>query len=259
MSFWSSDKIRQNLTALVQPHSEQRISQGAYELSLGPEVYLAGESKKTRLDLGDFIRVRPGQIAVLLTEEQVRIPDNALGFISLKSTAKLPGLVNVSGFHVDPGFRGRLMFTVYNAGTESCTFARGDPLFLIWIADMDSASEAYKGKNLGLMSIRSEVVSRLVTAGASLPELNARTERLEKSLAETQQQIQTFTTRLLTSIIVALAIGGATVAIKYLLTPWVAEIPARQSEEVHRPALPKEDVNRPAAIPSPEAKDQSDR
>lgn len=51
------------------------------------------------------------------------------------------GLVNVSGFHVDPGFKGRLKFSVYNAGSRDITITRGDRVFLIWYADLDGMTE----------------------------------------------------------------------------------------------------------------------
>jgi len=70
----------------------------------------------TRAQPGEQFVIPPGQFAYLLTEEVVRIPSSAMGFISLKFGVKGPGLINVSGFHVDPGYWGRLVFSVYNAG-----------------------------------------------------------------------------------------------------------------------------------------------
>ena len=58
----------------------------------------------------------PGQFAFLLTDEIVEVPDSAMALISIKAKIKWRGLINVSGFHVDPGFKGRLIFSVYNAG-----------------------------------------------------------------------------------------------------------------------------------------------
>ena len=51
-----------------------------------------------------------------MTKESIEVPLDALGLISIRSKYKLKGLINVSGFHVDPGFRGSLVFAVYNAG-----------------------------------------------------------------------------------------------------------------------------------------------
>jgi dCTP deaminase len=72
-----------------------------------------------------------------MTDEIVTIPTNVLGFISIRARIKWKGLVNVSGFHVDPGFRGRLTFSVFNAGPGSIHLRQGDPAFLIWFGDLD--------------------------------------------------------------------------------------------------------------------------
>jgi dCTP deaminase len=74
----------------------------------------------------------------------VTIPSEAMGFISIKATYKLRGLVNVSGFHVDPGWSGPLIFAVFDAGPAPVHLQRGFPLFLLWIADLDRASEKHK-------------------------------------------------------------------------------------------------------------------
>jgi dCTP deaminase len=70
-----------------------------------------------------------------------------MGFISIKATYKLKGLVNVSGFHVDPGWSGPLIFAVFNAGPAPVHLQRGLPLFLLWIADLDEPSEKRKTKH----------------------------------------------------------------------------------------------------------------
>ena len=99
------------------------------------------------LDSGEQLRIPPGHFAQLLTEEKIRIPPDALGLISMKSQVKRLGLVNVSGFHVDPGFRGRLRFSVYNAGPSPVCISRGTRTFLIWFVALDTPTrDLYKGK-----------------------------------------------------------------------------------------------------------------
>jgi dUTPase len=69
-----------------------------------------------KLGEGEAFTIPPGQFAFLLTEEVVSVPADALAFISVRARTKFRGLVNVSGFHVDPGYRGQLTFSVFNAG-----------------------------------------------------------------------------------------------------------------------------------------------
>ena len=72
----------------------------------------------------------------------------------------------MSGFHVDPGYKGRLMFAVYNAGSKSIVLDQGQRLLMIWFADLDRETEdTYKGSERegisadDVMKIQGEVAS----------------------------------------------------------------------------------------------------
>ncbi|MEY9607116.1 hypothetical protein ABIF74_011869 [Bradyrhizobium japonicum] len=54
--------------------------------------------------------------------------------------------MNVSGFHVDPGWSGPLIFAVFNAGPAPAHLERGLALFLLWVADLDEPSDKRKTK-----------------------------------------------------------------------------------------------------------------
>ena len=149
MAFWSGEKLRQNLSRIVDCPNLEQIDCAAYTLRIGPEVYVTPHQSipdpqsvtKRHLGEKENFTIPAGQFAFLLTEESVRLPDSCLGFISVKATTKFKGLVNVSGFHVDPGFHGRLIFSVFNAGPAPLHLQRGDQLFLLWIADLDDSAK----------------------------------------------------------------------------------------------------------------------
>ena len=155
MAFASSETIRDKFQACIQPYRKSRVQHAAYELSLGAEVITTSDGTLRVLDPvpegeeeGGHINIEPGQLAMLITEEVVAIPTGYLGFISIKASIKLSGLVNISGFHVDPGFVGRLKFSVYNAGSDPIPLRRGQPTFLLWFAELDQTTEdAYDGKH----------------------------------------------------------------------------------------------------------------
>ncbi len=148
--FWSSETMQSRLMdeQLMTPFDVDRIANCSYELSMGPQALLTGEEQIRRnLDDGEQLRIPPGHFAQLMTEEKVRIPPDALGLISMKSQVKRLGLVNVSGFHVDPGFQGRLRFSVYNAGPSPVCISRGTRTFLIWFASLDTpTADLYEGQ-----------------------------------------------------------------------------------------------------------------
>lgn len=130
-----------------------RIKQAAYELSLGSEVYLTDCETKVSTKLNnenDTVNINPGQFALLLTEEIVCMPKDKLGFISIKASEKLKGLINVSGFHVDPGFKGKLLYSVYNASPSVIQLRKGEQYFLIWFSELRNKLDdqyIYNSKN----------------------------------------------------------------------------------------------------------------
>jgi dCTP deaminase len=142
MAFWRSETMRTRLPneVLVEPYDDTHVTQCAYELCMGSQVFITSTDDKRKIILedGESLVIPPGQFALLLTKEIVRVPLDSIAFISMKFGVKRRGLINVSGFHVDPGFRGRLKFSVYNAGSSPITATSGDRLFLIWYATLDA-------------------------------------------------------------------------------------------------------------------------
>lgn len=154
MAFLSGNKLEKILEkALGDKFKPERIKQLSYELSLGEEVFLT-DSKDGKPEIlnekNRVIEINPGQFALLLADEKISMPDDKLGLISIKASEKLKGLLNVSGFHVDPGFNGQLLFSVYNAGPSKITLKKGNPYFLIWFADISESlnnEEVYSSKS----------------------------------------------------------------------------------------------------------------
>jgi dCTP deaminase len=187
MSFWSSEKIKETAvkSTLVDPYNEKALEHGAYELGLGPEAFLTSddENKKTVLAEGEQLVIPPGQFCLLLTEEKVFIPNNAIGLISIKAGVKFRGLINVSGFHVDPGFQGRLKFSVYNAGSQNIVLQRKQRLFLLWFCDLDRAtSDIYKGTRINQSEISTEDVMRMQGEIASPGQLRKEIQEVQTNV-----------------------------------------------------------------------------
>ncbi|WP_419946031.1 dCTP deaminase domain-containing protein [Candidatus Poriferisodalis sp.] len=181
--FWRTETLRARLPdeQIVEPYKPELVVNCAYELRLGHEVYVTDSESKTKRTLaeGEQVRIPPGHFANLLTEETVRIPADALGLISARFKWKQRGLVNVSGFHVDPGYHGRILFSVFNAGPTPVVVARGDRLFLLWLSSLDAATGDVYDKP-GRTSITSADVENLQGDVASPQALATRVESLER-------------------------------------------------------------------------------
>ena len=145
MSFWGRERWltegrKGNGSTPVLPWREDRVETAGYRLSVGKEYYVNedGSSSVVKLDHEDTFVVNPGQFAFILTKEKVRISKSAIGFISIRASIKFMGLVNVSGFQVNPGHNGNLIFAVFNAGPRHINLREGNDIFSLWIADLDA-------------------------------------------------------------------------------------------------------------------------
>jgi len=122
---------------LIQNYKEDYLHQCSYDLRLGREVYLVGKEAPEKLS-GDapYVSVPPGQFAILTCYEELQMPKDHMGFIALRSTFKFQGLVNISGFHVDPTHQGTLLFAVQNVGPTDIRLKYQDPTFTIFFAEV---------------------------------------------------------------------------------------------------------------------------
>lgn len=161
---WSSETLKRELPQLINPYAPERVINCAYELSMGKQACVTNWDvnsviHRSRVTLKDAeqVRIPSGQFAQLLVHECIEIPANAIGLISLKSSIKMRGLVNVSGFHVDPGFRGRLRFAVLNAGSQDIVIKQREATFLLWYISLDQVTEdLYSGSRQFVTEITAE-------------------------------------------------------------------------------------------------------
>lgn len=225
MAFWSSQRVERELKRLVGHEDRDLVDCNAITMRVGGEIYITpgleqaapNSHTKQLLSPGAPIAIPPGQFAFLLTEEVVTIPPEAMGFISIKATFKLKGLVNVSGFHVDPGWSGPLIFAVFNAGPAAVHLQRGMELFLLWIAQLDEASEKRKGKP-GPAGIPPAMINNITGVVDSIYALEKRMKDEFRDLREREQklrgeltELKTRQSRILTYFAIAAVIGSAVV------------------------------------------------
>lgn len=139
--FLAQDKIKELISADPPLFAEGTydlscVNQASYDLRLGCEAYLVGSDAPVRLSIDEeYLTIAPGEFAILTTEEQIDVPRNIVGFISLRNRFKMEGLTNISGFHVDPTFKGNLIFAVNNAGPSDVRLRYRQPTFTIIFAE----------------------------------------------------------------------------------------------------------------------------
>jgi len=118
-------------------YEKDYVRQASYDLRLGSEVYVVGQDAPIRLSAhSPYISLAPGQFAILTCYEEINIPRTYLALIALRSSFKFQGLVNISGFHVDPTHKGTLLFAVQNVGPSDIRLKYKEPTFTIFFAEL---------------------------------------------------------------------------------------------------------------------------
>lgn len=171
----------------------ERLRGASYNLKMGGEAYISpvsdSDPKSVRqLKPDEAFRIPPGQFAFLLTNEAVCIPDDAIALVALRARElQFKGLINVSGFHVDPGYDGRLVLAVYNAGPGEVHLREGDTLFEVFFADLDQpTNRPYRGSQnkKPLFRIEPAVISGVAGQFETLKGLRNRIDDVESDLDE---------------------------------------------------------------------------
>ena len=207
--FLSGDIIAKHGSAWIIPFDPSRVDGAAYTMRIGDEAFVSPEGRDTRksglvqrLEHKAPIVIPPGQFAYLTTREFITVPNDILGFINMKSRLKISGLVNVSGFHVDPGYKGKLLFAVFNAGPQTVTVRCDQDAFLIWFARLESATDNYARNKPGFQEIDTTLMGLIPAETASLNSLNKRMDKLERRISYVRGILS------LTALVVTAAAAG---------------------------------------------------
>ncbi|MBN9616029.1 MAG: hypothetical protein BGO25_10245 [Acidobacteriales bacterium 59-55] len=163
--FLSTERIRQRCDAgpssLITGNTflAKNVRQASYDLRLGPASYVVGDEAPIQLNEEKlrYLTIAPGQFALLTTLEELNMPRDLLAFITLRNTYKMQGLINVSGFHVDPTHKGILVFAVNNIGPSDIRLRLGDDTFTIFFAEVAGQTEGERtpfGNDLPLQYVQ---------------------------------------------------------------------------------------------------------
>ncbi|WP_228241466.1 deoxycytidine triphosphate deaminase [Porphyrobacter sp. GA68] len=224
VGFWSGETLAERLSSLITPFDEDCVDCSAYTLHMGREVYVSPNDQTEdpqsvtirQLNDNQAFTIPPGQFGFLLTEEIVEIPDDALGFISIKAKIKWRGLINVSGFHVDPGFKGRLIFSVYNAGPVPVHLRQGQPMFLLWLSNLDRKTK--RGRKTAVqLTFPPDLIPGISGELQSLAGINKKIKDVDKDLTGRIHTIEREQTYYRVIALILMLVVGA------MLANWVRE------------------------------------
>ncbi len=118
------------------------LKEGELRVRPGPQINPAGVDLRIDRDL----TLRPHQQTLVASIERVQLSNNLLGILHVRSSLAREGLF-ASLALVDPGFRGQLTVSLYNAGARRVNLKRGERFIQLSLIRLSGpASEGYDGK-----------------------------------------------------------------------------------------------------------------
>ncbi len=178
--FLDRTQINSEIQELLGDYHIDQLHDACYDLRVGNEIFLS-EGKPYILSEDDpFVILPSGQFALVKTREKILMPPNRIGFISIRTRLKLQGLINISGFHVDPGYRGNLIFAVQNVGPHDIVLRYEEPAFMIMWAVL--AEGARKDTKANYENIPVELMAQLGGGSVTLSSLKKEIDSLSTSL-----------------------------------------------------------------------------
>lgn len=180
--FLPRQEILRHFPRFIEGGREEYVREICYDLRVGDEVYRSEERLPDRLsaDGNPYVIIAPGQFALVKTLEIVKVPDEYVGFIAIRSEYKFQGLVNVSGFHVDPTFKGHLLFAVQNVGPNDIRLRYAEGAFMVMWAKLTETYLPPEGarRRDGYPNIPMRLMAQLGGGSITLAGLKTEVDRL---------------------------------------------------------------------------------
>jgi deoxycytidine triphosphate deaminase len=98
--------------------SEDNLKPASYNLTLGTDCRLGGKPKTLNKDY-KYLQIPPYEVAVVSTQEKLKLPPYLIGRWNIRVTHAYEGLLWVGGPQVDPGYEGHLYAPIYNLSNRT--------------------------------------------------------------------------------------------------------------------------------------------
>ncbi|NQU96843.1 MAG: hypothetical protein HQ548_04275 [Chloroflexi bacterium] len=135
---------------LLCPFASASVQPASYDIRVGSTVMVAypeGEGGIRALSLDsaegqDSTEIPPGHAAIVRSLEQLSLPTNMKGRLSLRGYYSTK-LLAYPGGSIDPGYRGYLFLAVVNLGDGAIRLRYGDPIVTAEFVQLDRDTDAY--------------------------------------------------------------------------------------------------------------------
>ncbi len=123
---------------------EKRLHNGSIALTPFDSACLGGAGYDLRLGMN--VAIPPGEHRLVASLERVELGDDVAGTLHIRSSLARAGII-ASLALVDPGFRGQLTISLFNAGAEPFSMNKNDRFMHLVLHELGSkARHPYSGR-----------------------------------------------------------------------------------------------------------------
>ncbi|WP_454643636.1 dCTP deaminase [Bradyrhizobium liaoningense] len=121
---------------------DSKIQPASLDLTIG-RILLPTASEDDKVREEPSISLGQGETVVVETHEYLNMPRTAAAIGFPPATVSRNGLLMTNPGHIDPGFHGRLQFTVINLGRQPIELASGSPICTLLIFSIPTPDHSY--------------------------------------------------------------------------------------------------------------------
>jgi deoxycytidine triphosphate deaminase len=209
--------------------SLDQVRSASYDMRVGTEYYVGaakpdigdqpadidGGTTISRLDASDRTIVVPAdQVVLIRTAEDLNVPLDLVGHLSLKLDVLLRGLLMASQSQIDAGYRGGVFILLYNLGSSPVCLSADTPLVRLEFEQLDQPTEqGYAGDykpDFGLANILKQPLA------SSMSVVNANFRAVNRDWKETKATLERRLFRTQISFAISLAVAVITLITAFM-------------------------------------------
>lgn len=142
--------------------SKECLMPASYDLRIGEEGFTLSAGRPIDIVGEGMLKIQPGDFALAITHEKLRLPTNMVGRFGLRSVYARKGLLLTAGHHIDPGFEGKLVIGLVNFSAETITMPYLTPFCTLELERLSRHSSVpYQGPYQSQQHLTDEIIKTL--------------------------------------------------------------------------------------------------
>lgn len=179
----------------IEPFDDKQLQPASYDLRVGEQGITTSSKKKVDIKTDGFLIVHPGDFAVVLVHEEIRLSPQYAARFGLRSKYARRGLIATTGLQVDPGYEGKLIVGITNLTPKLVTLPYKDDFLSVEIHRLDEPARGpYSGPYQGRRELGPEEIEFVMESeGMALSEVLTTLRSLSANVSTLTDDVTTLT------------------------------------------------------------------